>query len=646
MSACRVATAWTVATALAAFSILSLSGAEIDSVADPRTFGNASQDWSVLRPTTLLSGSTAETAREPLVALASVPDGSKIATVDRKSAIRLYDAVDAKELRAIDGGKGGIAKLAFSPDGSQLITVGFDTPITVWNVATGKRERDLVENSGWILGLAVSPDGQYVVAAGYNKKLSIWGLSDGNLVRSIESESAVRDLAISSDGNRLAAACVDGQVRVWNTADWSRMPFGTHTAYPKNSVAFSPDNLCLAVGCDSGEIRLWNTVDGQELAILPLHLSQVTELVFSPGGKTLFSCAANGDVAVWDVTERRVLQNFAQHHDEVTGLMWSRHHRALVTVGADGAQRVRFANIAPAHVKSISESVATWSSLSPDGQLFVATNGNSQIQLTDLANSRPVQTLEASSAIRCLTVSASNQLVAAGVDRRLRVWDLATAALIGESPPLEYEAVCLDTSIDRQCVVIGTTNHIVQLVDISKLSTPVVRWSSPAQSLAFSCVVFSPDGKSIATASRNPEDWRASGAVKLWESATGREIANLGRHSAEVLGLCFDAEGQRLATFGSFYDVRIWQVATAKELAPLPIRAYVAGAAFSRDGKRLILAQSDGPVAVWSLARQMPLHEFDGHDKNVVALVASRDGKLAVTRDVNNQAKLWKVPDE
>jgi WD40 repeat protein len=223
---------------------------------------------------------------------------------------------------------------------------------------------------------------------------------------------------------------------------------------------------------------------------------------------------------------------------------------------------------------------------------------------------------------------------------------METTSLISESPAINDDVACLDAASDGARLAVGTTNRTIQLIDISKVSEPVVRWTTPAQALSIGCVAFSPGGKIIATATRDPLNWRASGEVKLWDSETGAEIANLGTHSGEVLGACFDVAGQRLATFGSFYDVRLWDIATKKELPRLPIRANVVGAAFTSDGKRMILAQSKGSVVIWSIQRQMPTQEFDGHSTTVVALVTSHNRQIVVTRDVSNQAKVWKVPDE
>jgi WD40 repeat protein len=59
-------------------------------------------------------------------------------------------------------------------------------------------------------------------------------------------------------------------------------------------------------------------------------------------------------------------------------------------------------------------------------------------------------------------------------------------------------------------------------------------------------MVFSPDGKRLATAGGEGEAARGSG-VKLWDAATGRETITLGDASAFASALAFNPDGTRLA---------------------------------------------------------------------------------------------------
>jgi hypothetical protein len=64
-------------------------------------------------------------------------------------------------------------------------------------------------------------------------------------------------------------------------------------------------------------------------------------------------------------------------------------------------------------------------------------------------------------------------------------------------------------------------------------------------------VVYSPDGKRLATASND-------GTLKIWEAATGQEVLTLRGHQRRVQAVAFSPDGDRLASGGEDRTVRVW----------------------------------------------------------------------------------------
>src|SRR5262249_25370804 len=74
--------------------------------------------------------------------------------------------------------------------------------------------------------------------------------------------------------------------------------------------------------------------------------------------------------------------------------------------------------------------------------------------------------------------------------------------------------------------------------------------------------VFSPDGSRIVTASDD-------GTARIWDAATAQEIAILRGHDYRVLSASFSPDGSRILTALRDRTARIWDAATAKEIAVL-----------------------------------------------------------------------------
>src|SRR5262249_45800798 len=98
-------------------------------------------------------------------------------------------------------------------------------------------------------------------------------------------------------------------------------------------------------------------------------------------------------------------------------------------------------------------------------------------------------------------------------------------------------------------------------------------------------VCFSADGTRLATASRDQ-------TARLWDARTGQELLALQGHTGMVVSVCFSPDGTRLATGSMDRTARLWDARSGRELLALPGHtAGVWSVAFSTAGKRLAAAR-------------------------------------------------------
>jgi WD40 repeat protein len=126
-------------------------------------------------------------------------------------------------------------------------------------------------------------------------------------------------------------------------------------------------------------------------------------------------------------------------------------------------------------------------------------------------------------------------------------------------------------------------------------------FAHPDESLGFTFdgvirVVFSPDGKRLATAG-------ADGTAKVWDAITGRELLTLSGHTGELTEITFSPDGTHLATSSMDSTAKLWNATTGQELLTLAGHTSpVFGVAFSPDGTRLATSSDSGVTKVWNAA--------------------------------------------
>jgi WD40 repeat protein/serine/threonine protein kinase len=327
---------------------------------------------------------------------------------------------------------------------------------------------------------------------------------------------------------------------------------------------------------------LWQLCHG-DLFALRGHSGKVTGVVFSPDGKRLASGSADRTVKIWDPATGKEMASFKGHTDAITCVVFS-----------------------------------------PDGKLLASASCDKTVRVWNLQTGQEVLCLKRHTGkVTCVAFSPKgNQLASASEDKTVRVWGAQTGRTIRTLEGVGGLISTVGFTANGKCLSCAVVGKRVKVWNVETgkiLLTPDIH--PTVRGLA-----FSPDSQRLAAAAgvAGVADGSAATAAlpgefdtAVWDLQTGEEIFAYDQHNAPVDRVAFSPDGQYLASAGAM--VRVWNLATRKELLALHPPSMVLAVAFSPDGQLLATGNDDHTVRVWSTARRtLPLLVKPGRINNVV----------------------------
>jgi WD40 repeat protein len=543
-------------------------------------------------------------------------DGSRVMARD-DSAVKVWDTGTGQLIRQFDGRPLNFSyEASLSPDGRRVFRRYFkESEGVIWDVASGKE----IARPGDLHGLgdfSFTPDGEHYLFKPADERMALWDLTAGR--ESWRCATARPGFfehshwVTSPGGGRIAV------VASWLTSSPTSM-HDARTGQVLYSipgadiqVAFGPDDK-LVVAAGTGGLHLLDLATGRpRLTLLDAMSDEATGLGFSPDGQALTAVTrlpgrpAGVEMRHWDLR----LASGATTFEGSFAVAFSPDSRRLAYAGGPrvvdkGGDELPF----PVYQDVKVIDLATGAELlclkdrepavfviriafSGDGSRIVTGDDSGGMRVWD---ARTGQEVFASKKGWCAVFSPDSERVIAVADKGVKVWEATTGREL-----LTFGDVALEAplAISPDGSLIATQQETGEVVlwdaktgerrrEVCKLQT---RSELPLNQMA-----FTPDGTALAV---------ADGTLGLWDVETGKEVGRIGCPVDTFGGLTLSPDGRRLVVVprgGRLMPtaLKVFDVATGREVASLPGHgSVVPTVVFSRDGNRIASA-SLTEVRVW-----------------------------------------------
>lgn len=425
----------------------------------------------------------------------------------------------------------------------------------------------------------------------------------------LQLDRQLQAIAASPDG-KLVAAVSDDQLGIWEVPSGREVTRFPHKGQGTSWIAFSPDSGAVASNEDGLTVEILDRKSG---LVRRGPLGAALAGAFAADGKTLFVVQRSADQQSLTITRK----------DLASGKPVKEWLVELDPTKSDEKRPFSSFELA----------------IAPDGKTLAILNGYGRkakalVRLVDLNTGAVVRRTSFDPMIRNLVFSPDSKFFAVtyndgmgGTPSSVHIWNIATdqeKATLKPSSRGAPSIAAIAFAPDGQSIF--GSEH-----------AGLVRWDWQSGKRlqvypgAGGPIAFFPDGKTMAV-----QGW--IGSVRLLNIETGKDLCPLPRAGKHV---AFDSHDQRVAWCeGS--EIVLAGMPTGKEVRRWQAHEHFAGPlAFAPDGKLLASAGTDYRTRLWELPAGKEIHNL-GEDGGQHGLHFSEDGRRLATQGPN-RTHVWDV---
>jgi WD40 repeat protein len=481
--------------------------------------------------------------------------------------------------------EGLVGHVAVNMDGSRILNSDAKSVIRILDLVSGLELEQLQGHAEGVTGLFVSADGTMVLSTGQDKTLRQWTPAAQHVVK--PGDAAVTDVGWGADSQSLAMAGPDNILRIWDVATAAFKHELTAGEKPLVTVAVRKDGARIVAGGMDGNLYSWPVAAGVpgELAMVATAVP-VTRLRFDAEGTRLLASSADKQLRLFDGDLLQLVE------------------------------RVKTAGIADA-------------TLSNDGKVVIYASGN-----TGLLHAFSVTSVITGheGAVTSLAQTANGaQLFSGGVDKTVRLWNLADGSQLGTLAGVTGAVTGLGLSEDGTRLVASSDDKHVYGWTISGAPNNLAADLDLVHAESVRGVSLAADKSRLVTVA-------ADGVVRAWDLASGLVLENFPGHEGAATAVSLGADNKTIVSGGADKTIRIWHLAAQQVFAADEEK--VIALVMLPDASQFGVIGS-GMAVSWFNAAGASVRQLAGATAVLSHLVVGTDGVHAAAADATGKVLVW-----